>query len=82
MSYINNFILGDSKAACDVCGFDYKQSQLRKRWDGAMVCDKDWEARHPLDSLVARSERQLVIDARPAPAYRFLEVGEITADDL
>ena len=78
----DNFILGDSKACCDCCGFDFKQSQLRKRWDGAMVCDKDWEQRHPQDSLRARPERNTVKDARPAPEPRFLGANEITAGDL
>ena len=78
----DNFILGDSKACCDVCGFDCKQSQLRKRWDGAMVCSADFELRHPQDSLKARPERNTVKDARPAPAYRFLDANEITAADL
>lgn len=76
------FILGDSKATCDCCGFDFKQSQLKKRWDGAMVCSADFELRHPQDSLKARPERNNVKDARPAPEYRFLAVGEITADSL
>jgi hypothetical protein len=76
------FILGDSKAVCDVCGFDMHQSQLRKRWDGAMVCAKDFETRHPQDSIRARPERSNVRDARPAVEPRYLAVGEITADDL
>lgn len=78
----DNFVLGDSKAVCDCCGFDFKQSQLRKRWDGAMVCAADWEARHPQDSLKARPERNNVKDARPAPAYRFVEANENTAENL
>lgn len=36
---------------CDVCGFQFKSSDLRKRWDGFMVCDADWEMRHPLDLI-------------------------------
>lgn len=76
------FILGDSKAVCDVCGFDMHQSMLRKRWDGAMVCAQDFELRHPQDSLKGRPERSVVKDARPAPAPRYLAVGEITAADL
>lgn len=82
MAYIQEFILGDSKACCDVCGFDYKQSQLRKRWDGAMVCSKDWEPRHPQDFVKARPERNNVKDARPSPEPRFVETNEITPDDL
>jgi hypothetical protein len=78
----DNFVLGDSKAVCDCCGFDFKQSQLRKRWDGAMVCAADWELRHPQDSLKARAERNNVKNPRPAPEPRFLEVNEITAADL
>ena len=78
----DHFILGDSNAICDVCGFKHKQSQLRKRWDNAMVCSKDWEARHPQDLVKARAERSIVKDARPEPAPRFLAAGEITAADL
>lgn len=82
MAYIQDFILGDSKACCDVCGFDYKQSQLRKRWDGAMVCSKDWEPRHPQDFVKARPEHNNVKDARPSPEPRFVEANEITPDSL
>lgn len=80
--YHNDFVLGDSKAVCDVCGFDYKQSHLKKRWDGAMVCHKDFELRHPQDFLKAVSEKNNVKDARPAPAYHYVAVGENTADKL
>jgi hypothetical protein len=76
------FILGDSNGVCDCCGFEFKQSRLRKRWDGAMVCDKDWEPRHPQDMLAPRPERATVKDARPEPAPRFLELNEVTAADL
>lgn len=78
----DHFVLGDSNAVCDCCGFDFKQSQLRKRWDGAMVCSKDWELPHPQDSLKGRPERNNVKDARPEPAPRFLQPNEITAADL
>lgn len=78
----DDFVLGDSNGICDCCGFKYKHSQLRKRWDGAMVCAADFEQRHPQDQVKARPERNHVQNARPEPAYRFLAVGEITADDL
>jgi hypothetical protein len=76
------FVLGDSKSVCDVCGFDMHHSMLKKRWDGAMVCAQDWEPRHPQDTVHARAERNSVKDARRAPEPRYLAVGEITADDL
>lgn len=78
----DNFVLGDTKACCDVCGFNFKGSQLRKRWDGAMVCSKDYEVQHPQDKIQIRSERNNVKDARPEPTIRYLAVGEITAADL
>ena len=82
MSYINDFVLGDSKSTCDVCGFDFKQSQLRKRWDGAMVCSKDWEPRHEQDKIKIRPERNNVKDARIPPDPHFVAIGENTADRL
>lgn len=78
----DEFILGDSNAVCDVCGFKFKRSQLRKRWDGAMVCSQDFELRHPQDNIKPRTERNNIRDPRPEPEYRFLAVGEITGDDL
>lgn len=42
---------GDWNAYCDVCGFKFKASQLRKRWDGHMVCEKDYEERHPQELI-------------------------------
>lgn len=41
------FKSGDWNAVCDVCGFRFKASQLKKRWDGLMVCAEDFEHRHP-----------------------------------
>lgn len=78
----DTFILGDSNAICDVCGFKHKQSQLRKRWDGAMVCSKDFEVRHPQDFMKGRPERNNVKDARPGADPHFVTANENTADKL
>jgi hypothetical protein len=78
----DTFVLGDTNAICDECGFKFKGSMLRKRWDGAMVCSKDWETRHPQDSIKVRPEQNNVRDPRPEPEPRYLAVGEITAADL
>jgi hypothetical protein len=43
-------------ALCDVCGFKFKAEQLKKRWDGLMTCDKDWEMRNPQDFLKVPQE--------------------------
>lgn len=61
---------GDFKRVCDECGFVVYASQTRKRWDGLIVCEADWEPRHPQDFVKARRDRQIVPDPRPEPADR------------
>lgn len=78
----DHFILGDSNAICDRCGFKKYQSQLRKEWTGAMTCAECWEPRHPQDMTKPRAERNNVKNARPEPEYRFLGPNEITSDQL
>ena len=41
---------------CDVCGFRFPSNKLKKRWDGAMCCEKDWETRHPQTLIKIRGE--------------------------
>ena len=45
----NTLLVGGWNSICDVCGFKYKNIDLRKRWDGLMVCKDDFETRHPSD---------------------------------
>lgn len=51
---------GDWNAICDRCGFQYKASQLKKTWDGLMVCSKDWEPRQPQDFVKGVKDNQAV----------------------
>jgi hypothetical protein len=62
------FVKGDWNADCDECGFTFKASELRRRWDGAMVCKDDYETRHPQDLLRSRKEKGGVPWARPQEA--------------
>ena len=61
----NHLKLGDWNVACDVCGLKYKASQIKKRWDGLMVCSKDYEQRHPSDFLRIKTEKISVPFVRP-----------------
>lgn len=61
----NKLILGDHNAICDVCGWKFKASDLRKRWDNAMVCGEDYEERHPMDFFRGRPDDQSVEWNRP-----------------
>lgn len=73
---------GDYYVICDECGFKVRSSETRKRWDGARVCNKDWEARHPQDFVRGRADKQRVPNPRPEPADHFLTDNEVTADSL
>ena len=53
----NNFYKAKTwNAICDSCGFKFKSSDLKKRWDGLMVDDACWEPRQPQDFLRAVQE--------------------------
>ena len=74
------YVAGTFNAICDECGFQFKASDLRVRWDGAFVCSKDWEPRHPQDFVKGRVDKQRVENARPDDT-RF-ESRPVTPDDL
>lgn len=59
------YLRGNHWKICDVCGFKYRASQTRKRWDNLIVCEADFETRHPQDLVRGRLDRQNVPDPRP-----------------
>ena len=63
---------GDRNAICDMCGFKYKLSQLRKRWDGLMVCLKDWEPQHPQSLIRVFPEQFRRVEGRPEAQDNFI----------
>jgi hypothetical protein len=60
-----NYVKGDWKAICDICGRVYLGSQLRKRWDGFMVCPDCFETRHPQDFVRGIVDTQIPPYVRP-----------------
>ncbi len=52
-------------AICDICGFKKKSYELRKRWDGFWVCEKDWEPRHILDFYRTKNDVHILPFTRP-----------------
>jgi hypothetical protein len=42
---------GKWNAICDVCGFKFKDTDLKRRWDGLMVCSDDYEMQHPQERI-------------------------------
>lgn len=71
----NNFFrAGSYYQICDVCGHKYHMEEMRKRWDGMIVCKDDFESRHPMDFLRVREDKQSVSNARPRPSDSFIVV--------
>lgn len=60
---------------CDVCGFKKKASEVRKRWDGFMVCHKDWETRHPMDFYTTKNDTHQLPFVRPNDTSNGIDVG-------
>ncbi len=70
----NYYKSGDWNVVCPVCGFHYKSGELKRRWDGVMVCRDDWEPRHPLDLIKAPSPEQAIPWSSPEPDITYLDV--------
>lgn len=47
----NYYKPGTWNVLCFVCGKQYKSDEILKRWDGVLVCRKDWEPRHPQEFI-------------------------------
>ena len=63
---------GEFNAICDVCGSKFKASYLRKRWDGLMVCQDDFEQRHPQDFVRGVADIQMTPWSRVEQADQFI----------
>ena len=76
------YIPGDALAVCDSCGYRFHLSELKKDWRGFMVCKKDFEPRHPQDSVKVRADKIVIDNARPEVTDIFLNPGDVTPEDL
>ena len=67
----NYYKPGDWNAICQVCGFKFKASELKQRWDNLRVCSHDYEMRHPMDFLRLTPEKIGVpwVSKEPAGTY-------------
>lgn len=77
----DSWVSGDHWLICDSCGFKYRYSDMRLRWDMMMVCYKDWEPRHPQEFVKGIAEKIAVDIARPDSEPVYITIP-ITQDDL
>ncbi len=45
------------KFACHRCGFWFPSTEIKKEWTGLLVCEKDWEPRHPQTLIKVHGEK-------------------------
>jgi len=66
--------VGRWSVICDVCGFRFQNTEVKKRWDGLIVCEKDWEVKHPQLSIRIPKEDITPAFVRSPPDDVFLDV--------
>lgn len=67
---------------CDRTGFKVPYSDTVKEWNGLRVRKRSYESRHPQDFVKGRKDVQTVPDPRVESEDVFLEVNEVTVEDL
>lgn len=77
----NTYKPGQWNALCDRCGFKFKSSELKKDWQGLMVCEKDFELRNPQDFIRVRPERVSVPWARSEGPDQFINGEWLETED-
>jgi hypothetical protein len=68
----SRYVPGAWNVVCDSCGFEKKNYQVRKRWDGLIVCsDTCYEPDHPQKYLRINEDTSTVPFVRPKadPTY-------------
>lgn len=68
------WVSGEWTVSCDICCKSMLASESRRRWDGAIVCEADYDERHPLDLLRVRPEKGTVPFTRPEPPDTYVSV--------
>lgn len=70
----NYYKPGTWNVICQLCGREFKSDEIRKRWDGLMVCSSDYETRHILDFIRTPPDRSSVPYTSPEPADNFINI--------
>lgn len=63
---------GSWNMICQVCGFKYKNTDMKLRWDNIWCCPEDWEVRQPQDFVRGIKDQMSVPYAVPEPPDHFI----------
>lgn len=70
----------DPRATCQICGFDFNRSQLRKNWRGLWVCPQDYEVRNAQDFVRGVKDPQKVRGGAVPPAADTFNVSYLNRE--
>lgn len=70
------------RAICDRCGFEFRSDELRKMWNGLMVCSEDFEARNAQEFVRAPKPDRSPYGSKALGEAIFVSTNEVRADDL
>ena len=74
---------GEWNCLCDICGFQFKSSELQKNWKGQMVCAEDYETRHPSDMLRPLPPEDTSVPwTRPKTTETFIDITYTTGGSI
>lgn len=73
----HNYRSGQWLAICDRCGFEFLAKDLKRDWQGLMVCSNDYELRNPQDFIRIRPEKITPPWTRPEPEDVFVQVCDM-----
>lgn len=71
---MTKYVSGQWNAICDRCGFKFKSGELKKDWQGLMVCENDFETRHPQSLIKITTEKAFPEWSRPRPIDEFIQI--------
>lgn len=78
----NYYTSGQWNLICDVCGKKIKAGKSKQRWDGFIVCEDDYEHRHPQDFVKARQDKISVSFTRPRPPDLFTDIDYVDTGNI
>lgn len=77
----STWISGEWNITCASCNRKIKASEARRRWDGLIVCQDDYEERHPLDFLKNRPDKIAVPFSSGNPSDVFIAAFLLLEDN-
>ena len=80
--YPPRYITGDHYLIDDRTGFRIRASDAIKQWDGSITHKDQHEERHPQDFIRGRINRQQAENIAGVHDDTFIDVNDVTQDDL